>query len=330
MAKVKCSKYAELLVKTFEKYRHVSVIASKVDDKESRGKGNVELPIKDDPGKTDKKARNQSRKEQQERNLQKSVNGEKLKQYKTRKSGERRPFLPEEDEILLKVLRKAPDGGKLKYKTISRLVKKLNRNDNSIVGRLDQLRSGRHLKMRKCFTLEEDLMIIDEALKIMKFTRSLEKTVLSNSKELGKQFNRNHWSIDLRWNTQIKTWLMQYYNKTLNLEIRPMLANFLADHFVSYKQIDWKFVLTYSEFKGHTEESLRLIFYTKMLFYATRNLKLKRNEITLTQIAEDTARMCLLKRRNRVIEERQKNIVDYFEKQISVMDIDLVTCIYKD
>ena len=201
MAKIKSSKYVELLVKTFEKYRHVSVIDASLVDKESRRKGNVELSIKEDPGKPDNKAQNQLRKEQ----LQKPVNAnvEKLKQYKTRKSGERRPFLPEEDEILLKVLRKAPDGGKLKYKTISRLVKKLNRNDNSIVGRLDQLRSGRHLKMRKCFTLEEDLMIIHEALKIMKFTRSLEKTVLSNSKELGKQFNRNHWSIDLRRNTQI-------------------------------------------------------------------------------------------------------------------------------
>lgn len=218
----------------------------------------------------------------------------------------------------------------LKYKTNSKLVKKLDRNDNSIVGRLDQLRSGRHLKMRKCFTLEEDLMIIDEALKVMKDTRSLEKTVLSNSKELGKQFNRNHWSIDLRWNTQIKTWLMQYYNKTLNLEIRPMLANFLAENFVSYKQIDWKFVLTFPEFKGHTEESLRLIFYTKMLFYATRNLKLKRNEITLAQIAEDTARMCLLKRRNRVIEERQKNVVNYFERKISALDINLISCLDKD
>ena len=209
-------------------------------------------------------------------------------------------------------------------------MKKLNRNDNSIVGRLDQLRSGRHLKMRKCFTLEEDLMIIDEAIKILKDTKSLEKTVLSNSKELGKQFNRNHWSIDLRWNTQIKTWLLQYYNKTLNLEIRPMLANFLAEHFVSYKEIDWKFVLTFPEFKGHTEESLRLIFYTKMLFYATRNLKLKRNEITLAQIAEDTTRMCLLKRRNRVIEERQKNIVDYFEKQTVALEIDLISSFDKD
>ena len=318
---MKSNKYAALLAKTYEKYRHLNII-------DVSPKTTAQNPPKESVDKKDAKTSNSSWKE---RKLQKPINaGEKLKQYKTRKSGERRPFLPEEDKILLKVLRKTPAGGKLKYKTISKLVKKLNRNDNSIVGRLDQLRSGRHLKMRKCFTLEEDLMIIDEALKILKDTRSLEKTVLSNSKELGKQFNRNHWSIDLRWNTQIKTWLMQYYNKTLNLEIRPMLANFLAEHFVSYKEIDWKFVLTFPEFKGHTEESLRLIFYTKMLFYATRNLKLKRNEITLAQIAEDTTRMCLLKRRNRVIEERQRNIVDYFEKQTVALEIDLTSSFDKD
>ena len=148
---MKSNKYAALLTKTYEKYRDISIIV--VSPKET-----VQEPTKEDPDKNDQQMPNFPR---EEKKPKKPVNGEKLKQYKTRKSGERRPFLPEEDKLLLKVLRKTPDEGKLKYKTISKLVKKLNRNDNSIVGRLDQLRSGRHLKMRKCFTLEEDLTLDD-------------------------------------------------------------------------------------------------------------------------------------------------------------------------
>ena len=93
-----------------------------------------------------------------------------------------------------------------------------------------------------------------------------------------------------------------------------MLANILADNFDSYKSVDWKFVLKFPELKGHTEESLRLIFYTKMLFYTARNLKLKRSKITLRQVALETERMCLVKRANKVLEKRQADLIDYFEK----------------
>ena len=87
----------------------------------------------------------------------------------------------------------------------------------------------------------------------------LQNTILPNSKELATRLNRNAWSIEQRWINQIKIWLLQYYKKTLNLEIRPMLANLLANHFQSYEDIDWKFVVTFPEFSGHTEGSLRML-----------------------------------------------------------------------
>ena len=38
-----------------------------------------------------------------------------------------------------------------------------------------------------------------------------------------------------------------------------MIANLLANHFQSYEDIDWKFVVTFPEFSGHTEGSLRML-----------------------------------------------------------------------
>ena len=101
-----------------------------------------------------------------------------------------------------------------------------------------------------------------------------------------------------------------------------MLANILAENFDSYKSIDWKFVLKFPELKGHTEGSLRLIFYTKMLFYTARNLKLKRSQITLRQVVQETERMCLVRRANKVLEKRQADLIDYFDKLIKMHNLE--------
>ena len=317
-------KYVSLLQRTYEKYRHIETLETTSTHTSvgavSAGGNESSVAAEAIEGNI---GPNMSKKKPHNLVHMKDVpKCQSHKEYKARKSGSRRPFLGYEDELLLRILQETPNGEKVKYSKVSELVKVLKRNDNSIVGRLEQLRRGRHLTRRKSFSLHEDKLIIDEAFEKLRETKSLQKTVLSNSKKLGSTFNRNHWSVDLRWNTQIKTWLLQYYHKTLNLEIRPMLANILADNFDSYKSVNWKFVLKFPELKGHTEESLRLIFYTKMLFYTARNLKLKRSQITLRQVALETERMCLVKRANKVLEKRQADLIDYFEKLIKMHSLE--------
>ena len=147
-------KYVSLLQRTYEKYKHIETLettptqasvgtVSALENKSSEAaeamKGN------DGPNK-------------KHHNLVHTKDVPKCqnhKEYKARKSGSRRPFLDYEDELLLRILRETPSGEKVKYSKVSRLVKVLKRNDNSIVGRLEQLRRGRHLTRRKSFSLHE-------------------------------------------------------------------------------------------------------------------------------------------------------------------------------
>merc|ERR1712079_599282 len=79
----------------------------------------------------------------------------------------------------------------------------------------------------------------------------------------------------------------RHYNKTLNLEIRPMLARVLADNFSSISSIEWGRVLHHREFSGHTDKTLRTVFYSMILPNAARRLGIGKFELSLEQIAGD-------------------------------------------
>merc|ERR1711868_268860 len=84
----------------------------------------------------------------------------------------------------------------------------------------------------------------------------------------------------------LKVWLLSYYQKTLNLEIRPMLINVLAENFDSIRDIDRDWVRKIPEFSGYTPVSLKRVFFNRILFIMARRLKLNRTEMTLQTIAE--------------------------------------------
>ena len=111
--------------------------------------------------------------------------------------------------------------------------------------------------------------------------------MLQNSEEIAQILKRNERSVYFRWTTQIRAWLLQYYKKSLNLEIRPMLANVLADNFESVDSIDWKIVMSFPEFSGFTESILSFIFSSKILSNASRRLGVKRSDLSLKEIAID-------------------------------------------
>merc|ERR1712137_1515581 len=89
---------------------------------------------------------------------------------------------------------------------------------------------------------------------------SLEETELDNYRDLAKNLSRGGVSVLARWNTQLQNWLLQYYQKNLNLEIRPMLISVLADNFESIQSIDWDWVKKIPEFSGYTLNSLKRVF----------------------------------------------------------------------
>merc|ERR1740123_1434323 len=194
---------------------------------------------------------------------------------------------------------------KTKSAGIVELSKLLNRSYNSIYERI-----GR----REFFSLQEDFFIIDHALKILKQCKSLEETQLDDYNKLSKSLDRHLASVLSRWNI-LQSWLLQFYRKTLNLEIRPMLINVLAEHFESILSIDWDWVKKIPEFSGYTANGLKRLFDTQIFQILTEKFQMERTETTLKQLAE-AAKNYKFNKVNKNVIMRQDKIIAYFEKNI--------------
>ena len=211
---------------------------------------------------------------------------------------------------------------------IVELSKLLNRTYKSVHGRIEilatQTVSGRR---ERSFSLQEDFLIVDNALKSLKQCKSLEDTQLHDYEDLAKSLDRQGKSVFERWNTQLKMWLLQYYQKTLNLEIRPMLINVLALNFDSIKDIDWDWVKKVPEFSGYTSNGLKRVFFTKIIHHIARQLEVERTEMILAKLSE-AAKDFKFSNVNKSVLERQKQVVDYFEMHVKLDKIDFgeLTC----
>merc|ERR1711915_702331 len=100
----------------------------------------------------------------------------------------------------------------------------------------------------------------DEAIKHLKHCKSLRETIIQNPIEVSKSLKRNHNTIKERWDTVIKCWLLQFYNRNLNKEIRPMLVDLIYKNFESVLGIDWEFVVSHKEFSGYNIKGLKRLF----------------------------------------------------------------------
>ena len=236
-------------------------------------------------------------------------------------------FTADEDKILLDVLQSFPSAEAVPHIKVKELLKLTNRTKSvSIRARLKKLQRGHSKRTLRLFTLEEDKFIVDEAIVELKQAKKFNKLYLKieTTEKLGKYFKRDQYSVRSRWTT-IRMWLLQYYNKTLNLEIRPMLANAIADNFESRESIDWKKLTTFPEFVGHTEESLRksfdwIIYSYQKLFKIKRAdiIKLPLKRIGEYAASEEWKRYAGAAKR---IEKRQGELIDYFEGKVFVHNI---------
>jgi len=232
----------------------------------------------------------------------------------------RKNFSAEEDKLLLDYIQANPEFKVNKSSVIKNLEKILKRTVNSITRRIYVLQKGAAKKRTKTtFTFTEDKMIIDEAIKHFEKCKILRETVIQNPHELSQQLNRNYVSIEQRWSVRIRSWLLQYYNKNLNLEIRPMLADFVYRHFDSVKTIDWEFLTKSKEFSGHTDVSLRLLFYSRIVHYAAKFFKKPSYELTLKEI-NSYAKSELMNKSvyfSPQFEKRQMDCIEYFVSEIA-------------
>ena len=107
---------------------------------------------------------------------------------------------------------------------------------------------------------------------------------------------------------------MQYYAGTLNLDIRLMLVNHLAETYQNRESIDWDAVAEKPEFAGNTALKLKHIFVV-ILRDAKNTL---RTEISWDQIVDKCGDYIRQSRRlnSKNAELRRLQVIQYFENYV--------------
>ena len=297
-------RYCTLLSETFEKYKDINVVPRNIrenDDESDPHHGSYT-------------------KLQNEKHLIKCNKDGKTKsnkyKYITNFNKSKKPFSRDEDEIIIDQV----GDKKLSIETLKKLSVELNRQSNSIRKRVRLLRkekiSGAALKhSQKRFTLQEDMLIIDQVIVALKKCGQLENAELENPDDLILKLDRTRTSVFNRWKTKIKPWLLQYYNKTLNLEIRPMLTRVIADNFDSVGSIDWESLTKFPELSGHSPSSLTCVFshiITSIVHHQQHGVC--KSELTLPKIAEVSKEIFENASVRKSTEKRQLELIQYFVK----------------
>ena len=270
-------KYVKLLSTTCDKYKDLTIIKRREEINSDQGEGEAKTV------KIPKVVRSKYNS-----NLDEKLETKRSFKHTFRKLYKLKHYTPKEDEVIVQTLKSKEN----KPAAIRELSKVLNRTYTSIANRITKLETagvGEASRRLKAFSLEEDLLIIDNSLQSLKLSKSIIETKLDDIEELAKSLNRHAKSVFDRWDSKLKVWILSYYQKTLNLEIRPMLINVLAENFDSIRDIKWDWVRKIPEFSGYTSKSLRRVFFNGIIVEMAKKLELNRTDMTLQTIAE-TAR----------------------------------------
>ena len=229
----------------------------------------------------------------------------------------RKSFNRDEDEIIIQEM----GDEKMSNETVYKLAAKLNRNPASIrsrVKRLIVMNSNATKIENKRFTLQEDMFLLDEAVSDLKKCKILKAVdiEIDKIKTLSVRIGRASCSMHSRWRFRLKPWLLQYYNKTLNLEIRPMLTRIIADNFDNVGSIDWDSLSKFPELSGHNPESLVQTFSQTIGKIMDKFDVVSRTELTLPQIAEQTEKQFKDIPVRKLTEQRQQEVIKYFETAV--------------
>ena len=304
------TKYVNLLKKSYEKYKNVDYLSisqkSPVSD-ESLG----QLIYVDNVEEKTKKSN------KRKLEIEKTKTSDEVK----RRRGKivlKKPqqFLQHEDDIIFEAIKESVDG-KVSATELSKI---LNRRYASVEARIKKLLLTGDPKLRpKKFSFEEDKMIIDLVLdKLKKHDKPLEEVVKfpTDIIELAPVLKRTHQSIYERWRIVLLNTILSYYRKTLNLEVKSMLINFLADHFESQTSIDWDVVLKQPEFAGKTDSHIKKTYYG-LLYKTSKELDINKNDVSLKQLAKHVLNQDLSKPLSEKRRRRQLDMIEYFENQCS-------------
>ena len=100
-----------------------------------------------------------------------------------------------------------------------------------------------------------------------------------------------------------------------------MLAIVLADNFETLGAVDLTFVLTCPEFSGHTLKSLKRMFHVLRKIMCHKQ-KVGASEVSLKQVATFAVKSFHPRKLPKNIEKRQRELIDYFERQVNAKNIE--------
>jgi len=307
-------KYVTMLNKAYEKYSKLEIVNSTFEHFSDSCEDNKKLLVENTNSSNSNVIRKNPKVSKVDMVTKKSKNHANY--------GHRR-YSEEENEFLLNYLENNHDMDMAQAaKELTKLMK--GRTFWSIRHQLTVLRSGQTVtvkaRTKKFYSLTEDKLIIDEAIKDLKQCKSLRETVVKNPLEISKSLKRAPKTISERWDPYIKCWLLQYYNKNLNQDITPMLVDLIYSNYDSVLNIDWEFVARHNEFLGYNIKGLKKKFVQAM-DKAAKALHKPSYELSLKDVANYTEEYYINKK-NRpkptpTSEKRQMDCIAYFEQKIS-------------
>ena len=314
----------KLLKKSFDKYQNIDKVEPVQVRKASKPAINDEEVVKiDSKCKRDVFGNSKVKETRPARGVApKNIENAEISKSGLMKKGKRmvtkRNFTKEEDKMILEAFRSA--GLSDTYKRapsgfLKDLGLKLNRNKFSISTRHTLLKTEKSRLHQVFFTLLDDKAIIDAAVENVKKIGNINKASIENKKEIAIKLSRMTNNVSDRWMYTLKPWIMCYHAKTLNLDIRRMLATFVVENFNTVYDIDWEQVLERPEMSGHNVGSIKRVF-SRMTRVAASHLHKTVDEVSLSEVAEDAKRsysQLNVRKIPETTKKRQMEIIEYFE-----------------
>ena len=231
-----------------------------------------------------------------------------------------RGYMEQEDAVIRAAMEEAGEGA-IDCRAIA---EQLNRKAGSVASRVYILnREGK--KEMKAFTLEEDMILLEELivprLKLEKLSDF--KLKLPHCAELTARIQKGRTGVLQHWERILQPLLLQHYTGTLHLRVELMLANFIQDNFTEFLDIEWSRVAVIKEFAGNTESSLRQLYLGRLKNNTTRKFRLDIKDVTIGHITE-YCRQVYGQGKGRMgtnKELKQQKIIQFFEKKMEELQI---------
>ena len=228
-----------------------------------------------------------------------------------------RRFSHAEDEVIREAIQNAADG-KIDCNAIA---KRLSRGNRSIQMRIESLKLNNGIHRYKNYSQTEDFTILETLIlpRLLK-QEKLSEIVLSNChyEQIAKDLNRRVHSVRNRWQGSLQPCLLKYYAGTLNLQVEKMLAEHIGDTYTDFSEINWPVVAERPDFAGHTERSLKNMYFQVLMNTTKKGLK-RKSDVTVAEIAKYIRENKLARKINAY--KWQQPLISFFQQRTEQLGI---------